>query len=252
MQAEVCGAWTARSKGVFPGVIYGLALRAAPRPSVPKTLARSRSPSPCSAGHLNGDESDSSGRLQRPERAGARCGARACNPKCVRLFSITGASRIAALICNSPTQFGQCSRSRSNTRLSNLAQLRRTGRWCAQFASHSAAFAACAGASGTCGTTSARSLALDASTPWKRIRCSRGLGTRAAGVEAEAVDVGAKMLLEVRILGHGALYRQHLLASTRTEGDAVSARRSLQPPAHAGLISAPHDGQRPHRLHQSQ
>ena len=26
MQAEVCWVWTARSKGVFPGVIYGLAL----------------------------------------------------------------------------------------------------------------------------------------------------------------------------------------------------------------------------------
>ena len=55
-------------------------------------------------------------------------------------------------------------------------------------------------------------------------------------VQAEAVDVGAKVLLEVRIPGHGALYRQHLLASTRTEGDAVSTRRSLQRPEHAGLV----------------
>jgi hypothetical protein len=44
------------------------------------------------------------------------------------------------------------------------------------------------------------------------------------------------MLLEVRIPGHVALYRQHLLASTRTEGDAVKARCSLQRPEHAGLI----------------
>jgi MFS family permease len=45
---------------------------------------------------------------------------------------------------------------------------------------HTAGFASWAGASGSCGTTSARSLALGASTPWKRIRCSRGLGTSAA------------------------------------------------------------------------
>ena len=45
-------------------------------------------------------------------------------------------------------------------------------------------------------------------------------GAAHGGVQAEAVDVGAKMLLEVRIPGHGALYRQHLLASTRTERDA--------------------------------
>jgi len=87
------------------------------------------------------------------------------------------------------------------TRLSSLAQLSRTGRWCAQGASHSAGGAACTGGSRscgtTCGTTSARSLALGATTPWfaqrgsahfaqrsyadtKRIRCSLGLRTRAA------------------------------------------------------------------------
>ena len=49
-------------------------------------------------------------------------------------------------------------------------------------------------------------------------------------VQAEAVDVGAKVLLEVRLPGHGALYRQHLLASTRTEGDTVRAGRGLQRP----------------------
>ena len=89
----------------------------------------------------------------------------------------------------------------AKTRLSSFAQLSRTGRWCAQFASQSAGGTACAGAWASCGTTSARSLAevVDegASTPWlvqrgsahfakrsyadtKRIRCSRGLGTSAA------------------------------------------------------------------------
>ena len=57
-----------------------------------------------------------------------------------------------------------------------------------------------------------------------------------SGMQAEAVDVGAKVLLEVRIPGHGGLYRQQLLASTRTEGDAVSACRGLQRPERAGLV----------------
>ena len=62
----------------------------------------------------------------------------------------------------------------AKTRLSSLAQLSRTGRWCAQVASHSAGAASWAAGLGTCGsacgsscgTTSARSLALVASTPW--------------------------------------------------------------------------------------
>ena len=110
-------------------------------------------------------------------RAGARGGARACSPGCVRIFSMTGCSRIAAMIFNSPPQFGQCSRSSSNTRLSSRAQLSRTGLWCTQFASHVAGFVASAPSPGSCGTTRARILALGASTPCKRIRCSRGLGT---------------------------------------------------------------------------
>lgn len=36
------------------------------------------------------------------------------------------------MILNSPPQFGQRTRSISNTRLGSLAQLRRTGRWYAQ------------------------------------------------------------------------------------------------------------------------
>ena len=71
MQAEVCWAWTARSKGVFPGVIYGLALAAAPQPSVTKTLARSRSLYPA--------------------------------------LRATWQSRIAAAISRSPSQLGHCS-----------------------------------------------------------------------------------------------------------------------------------------------
>ena len=62
----------------------------------------------------------------------------ACRPRCVRVFSITGCSRIAAMIPSSPPLFGQCSGSISKTRFSSLDQLSRTGRWYAQFALHSA------------------------------------------------------------------------------------------------------------------
>ena len=56
------------------------------------------------------------------------------------------------------------------------------------------------------------------------------------GVQAEPADVSAEHLLEALLPGHGALNRQHLLASTRTEGDAVSARRGLQRPERAGFV----------------
>jgi hypothetical protein len=45
----------------------------------------------------------------------------------VRIFSITGCSRIAAMIFSWSLQFGQRSMSISKTRLSSLAQLSRTG-----------------------------------------------------------------------------------------------------------------------------
>ena len=48
-------------------------------------------------------------------RAAERAGARACRPRCVRILSITGCSRITAMIFSSPPQFGQCSRSSENT-----------------------------------------------------------------------------------------------------------------------------------------
>jgi len=47
------------------------------------------------------------------------------------------------------------------------------------------------------------------------------VGTAAhGGMQAEALDVGAQSLLEVRVPGHGTLQRQHLLA-----GAACKARR---------------------------
>jgi len=87
VQAEVCWAWTARSKGVLPGVIYGLALHAERRPWAPKAHARGRSPKPCFSGHLSGDELESSGRLQR---LAASRRPRQCPrlPSCVREVSL--------------------------------------------------------------------------------------------------------------------------------------------------------------------
>ncbi len=50
------------------------------------------------------------------------------------------------MIFRSPPLFGQCSMSILKTRLSNLAQLRGSGRWCAQFVVHSACCVFSAGA----------------------------------------------------------------------------------------------------------
>jgi hypothetical protein len=62
----------------------------------------------------------------------------------VRIFSMTGRSRMAAMILSSPPpQFGQCCMSMSKTRLSSRAQLMRRGRahWTVS-TSHSAVAAA--------------------------------------------------------------------------------------------------------------
>ena len=84
------------------------------------------------------------------------------------------------MILSSPPQFGQRSRSIWNTRLSNRAQLIRTGLKCAQPGSVAVCSDLRVSCAGPCGTTNARSLALGASTPWKRIRCYRDRGTIAA------------------------------------------------------------------------
>ena len=81
--------------------------------------------------------------------------------------SITGASRMAAMIFRSPPQFGQCSRSSSGTRLSSRVQLIRTGLRCAQSGSQAAGCDASARSAGPMAPC-ARILALGASTPWKR------------------------------------------------------------------------------------
>ncbi len=89
------------------------------------------------------------------------------------------------MILRSPAlQFGQRCMSMSNTGLSSRGQLMRCTGASAALTSHLAAAAAslagysCAG--GPCGTTSERSLAFGADTPWNRIRCSLGRGTSAA------------------------------------------------------------------------
>ena len=54
-------------------------------------------------------------------RTGARGGARAGRPRCERILTITAGSSMAAMIFNSPPQFGQCSMSMSKTRFSKRA-----------------------------------------------------------------------------------------------------------------------------------
>ena len=64
-------------------------------------------------------------------RVGARSGARARRPRWLRIRSITGASRMAAMIFSSPPQFGQCSRSISKRSFSEdqlVPKLRRSQR----------------------------------------------------------------------------------------------------------------------------
>jgi hypothetical protein len=55
-------------------------------------------------------------------------------------------------------------------------------------------------------------------------------------VQTESGDVGAQRLLEVRVPGHRALQRQHLLPGAWAEGDAVSAGGGLQRPEHPRLV----------------
>ena len=89
---------------------------------------------PCSPGRLNCRGWAASSRLQRLT-SGRR------TARCPRLQSQAREDlpdhrllKPAAMIFSSPPQFGQCSRSISNTRLSSFAQLSRTGRWCAKSA----------------------------------------------------------------------------------------------------------------------
>ena len=67
----------------------------------------------------------------------------------------------------------------AKTHLSSRAQLMRAGRPCVQPGSVAVSSDLPVTSSGPCGTTSALSFALGASTPWSRIRCSRGRGTGA-------------------------------------------------------------------------
>jgi hypothetical protein len=115
-----------------------------------------------------------------------RGGGRGSNPRWVRILPIAARCRIAAMIFSSPApQLGQRRRSMPNTRSSNRAQPMgcarvRSGSACSYSADAATPVATCARAGGPCGTTRARNLALGASTPWYRIRCSRGRGTSAA------------------------------------------------------------------------
>ncbi len=125
-------------------------------------------------------------------RVGARGGARACSPRCVRMRSITTDSRMAAMILSSPPQLGQCSRSISKTRLSSRAHPMRAGRRCGLVGSAAPSSDAQASSSGHAGTTSARSLALGASTPWAGRRAAAPAGRACCrSAQADALARGA-------------------------------------------------------------
>jgi hypothetical protein len=100
------------------------------------------------------------------DRTGDRGGALMGKPRCARILAITVGSRMAAMSFKAPPRCGHCSMSISTTRLSNRAQLMRArgdgggvSPWSAE-----EAFAL----AGALGIISARSVALGASTPWKR------------------------------------------------------------------------------------
>ncbi len=112
------------------------------------------------------------------------------------------------MIFSSPPQFGQCSRSRSKTRLSKRVQLGRTDR-CPHMTSSACGCAAWV-SSGSFGTTCARSFAFG--------QCRAGdvtaqslqrlalVGAAAyPRVQAEAFEVGAQILFEVHRSGQRAL-----------------------------------------------
>lgn len=87
---------------------------------------------------------------------------------------------------SSPPHLGQRCGSLSKTRFDSRAQPMRgeparTGSTSSHSARASTSVAACARAGSSCGTTRARGFASGANTPWYRIRCSHGRGTRAAG-----------------------------------------------------------------------
>ena len=112
----------------------------------------------------------------------------------VRIFSITGRSMMAAMIFSRPPQFGQSAMSISTTRFSSLAQLSRTGWWCALGAAHSAGGQACTGGSGSCGTTCACNLALPARTRNAVVRAAKVRSLREAklrGHQTNQVQSGA-------------------------------------------------------------
>lgn len=86
-----------------------------------EALAQVNPATPGRGGCLNGG-SGGTGRLQMRPRRWALGGPPArSRPKCVRIVSITGCSRIAAIVFNSSPRSGPCSRPISNTRLSSRA-----------------------------------------------------------------------------------------------------------------------------------
>ncbi len=116
--------------------------------------------------------------MNASRRAGVFGGARVGKPRCARILMITEGSSIAARMVKGPLPCGQRVISMAKTRLSHCAQLMRA-RVEAAGASPCAMEEAVACAASP-GTIWDRNAAWGARTPGKRMRCSRGRGTRAA------------------------------------------------------------------------
>jgi len=69
------------------------------------------------------------------------------------------------------------------------------------------------------------------------LKCLAVIGSAAhRRVQAETLLVGTQRLGERGVSRHGGLHREHLLAGTRAEGDAVSAGRGLQRPERTCVV----------------
>ena len=98
----------------------------------------------------------------------------------MRIFSITTGSSMQAMILTAPPQARQVSMSMLNTRFRRCAQVIDARRSLGVFSCPSAHALGLLPLPRFAGVTRARCLLLGANTPWKRVRLTLGLGTRAA------------------------------------------------------------------------
>ena len=96
-----------------------------------------------------------------------------------RIFSITTGSSMLAMILTWPPQLLQISMSMLNTRFRRCAQVMAARRSAGVVTSGASSVRALLPLPRLAGVTCARCALLGAKTPWKRVRLTRGLGTKA-------------------------------------------------------------------------